>query len=58
VGHQAAQASAGLEAGDQQLIERDRQRATQRDLERVVVQRGHAQQGEREQHEVERDPQQ
>ncbi len=48
------QPGTGLEPGKQPLVCRDRRRADEGDLERVMMQRRHSQQHEREQHEVDR----
>ena len=46
---------ARLEAGEEQLIERDHRGADQRDLERVMVQHRHTEEHQREEDEVDGD---
>ena len=49
---------AELEAGEGELVERDRRQAGERDRERVIVQQRDAEQGQGEQDEVDRDAEQ
>ena len=55
VAGQPAEARAVRKAGNEQLVERDRRQARERNLQRAVVQQRHAEQRQREQHELERD---
>jgi hypothetical protein len=55
VGAEAGQADAELEAGEQDLVAGDDGEAGERDLQHVVVEQRHAEQGGREEDEIERD---
>ena len=55
---EAREAGAELEAGEGDLVERDRREARERDRERVIVQQRDAEQGQREQDEVDRNAEQ
>ncbi len=52
---EAGETAAILEAGEDQLVEDDHRKAGQRDLQRLVVKQGDADQRQREQDEVDRD---
>ena len=52
---QTGQPVAGLETGEHQLVQGDRCQAAEADVQGVVVEQGDAQQGEREEDELERD---
>ncbi len=55
---EAAEARAGLETGEAELVERHHREAGERDLKRVVVEQRHAGERQPEQHEIDRHPDQ
>ncbi len=54
VQRQAAEAGAGLEAGEPELVEHDHAEADERDLERMMMKQCDAGEGQAEQHEIDR----
>ena len=53
---EAGKAGTELEAGERELVDRDRRQAGQSDRKRVMVEQRHAEQGQRKQDEIHRDP--